>query len=468
MLTLYDEFAGVGGSTLGATRVPGVTPILAVNHWRVAVDSHAANFPDADHECADARALDMAALPRADIFWASPACPPWTDARGRKRDFDAQTVQQGVLFGQTPPDESTRRARALMEEIPRYLAAMACRGRPVLVGVVENVIQCRLWADWGRWIREIELLGYRTRVIAFNSMHAAAPRCRRAPQSRDRLYVAYWHTSLGRDPDWDTWLRPAAWCPTCAQTVPALQVFKKPRADMGRYRSQYIYRCPHRTCRHQVVEPAVLPALAAIDPTVPRHRDQGPAGPRLARPGDAGPDQGRDPPLLAAAAHPDRRHLARRGGPAAPADAQPHRHRIRRDRGAAAAGAGRGPARQARHLGDRAAPHPDRPQRNRSRPGAAAVPDPATRRRRPAPGPPGHRSAADGVRRRQPPRPGPAAAGHAQQQRRRRDDDPGHRAAAHPDHRWPPVPAVLGPAAAGAPTTAPSRRRCRPPARSGR
>lgn len=269
MLTLYDEFAGVGGSTLGATRVPGVTPILAVNHWRVAVDSHAANFPDADHECADARALDMAALPRADIFWASPACPPWTDARGRKRDFDAQTVQQGVLFGQTPPDESTRRARALMEEIPRYLAAMACRGRPVLVGVVENVIQCRLWADWGRWIREIELLGYRTRVIAFNSMHAAAPRCRRPPQSRDRLYVAYWHTSLGRDPDWDKWLRPAAWCPTCAQTVPALQVFKKPRADMGRYRSQYIYRCPHRTCRHQVVEPAVLPALVAIDATLP-------------------------------------------------------------------------------------------------------------------------------------------------------------------------------------------------------
>ncbi len=211
----------------------------------------------------------MATMPRADIFWASPACPPWTDARGKKRDFDKQTVQQGVLFGETKPDENTRRARALMEEIPRYLAAMALRGKPVLVGVVENVIQCRLWADWDRWIREIELLGYKTRLIAFNSMHAVAPRSRRAPQSRDRLYLAYWHRSLGRDPDWNKWLRPAAYCPTCDQTVNALQVFKKPRADMGRYRSQYLYRCPRSTCRHQAVEPQVLPALVAIDPTIP-------------------------------------------------------------------------------------------------------------------------------------------------------------------------------------------------------
>lgn len=269
MLTLYSEFAGVGGDTLGASRVPYVRPMLAVNHWQVAVDSHAANFPDADHECCDVRALDMATMPRADIFWASPACPPWTDARGKKRDFDKQTVHQGVLFGETQPDETTKRARALMEEIPRYLAAMALRGKPVLVGVVENVIQCRLWADWDRWVREIELLGYRTRLIAFNSMHAAPRRSRRAPQSRDRLYLAYWHVSLGRDPDWNKWLRPTAWCPTCDQNVNTLQVFKKPRADMGRYRTQYLYRCPHSTCRHRAVEPQVLPALVAIDPALP-------------------------------------------------------------------------------------------------------------------------------------------------------------------------------------------------------
>jgi DNA (cytosine-5)-methyltransferase 1 len=269
MLKLYSEFAGVGGDTEGATKVPGVQAMLAVNHWKVAVESHAANFPHADHECADVKALDMDKMPRADIFWASPACPPWTDARGKRRDFDKQTQQQGVLFGEKEPDETTKRARALMEEIPRYLEAMARRGRPVLAGVVENVVQCRLWADWDRWIRQIEGIGYRTRVIAFNSMHARGPRSRRPPQSRNRLFVGYWHRSLGRDPDWDKWLRPRAYCPGCDEWVDALQVFKKPGADMGLYRSQYLYRCPRSTCRHRPVEPEVLPALAAIDPTIP-------------------------------------------------------------------------------------------------------------------------------------------------------------------------------------------------------
>jgi DNA (cytosine-5)-methyltransferase 1 len=34
---------------------------------------------------------------------------------------------------------------------------------------------------------------------------------------------------------------------------------------MGRYRQQYLYRCPHVACRNQVVEPGAMPAAAAID-----------------------------------------------------------------------------------------------------------------------------------------------------------------------------------------------------------
>jgi DNA (cytosine-5)-methyltransferase 1 len=83
------------------------------------------------------------------------------------------------------------------------------------------------------------------------------------------LYVAYWHAGIGRDPDWDKWLRPRAWCPRCAEVVDAIQVFKKPRGNMGRYRAQYVYRCPRSSCRYTLVEPEVLPALVAIDPTIP-------------------------------------------------------------------------------------------------------------------------------------------------------------------------------------------------------
>jgi DNA (cytosine-5)-methyltransferase 1 len=41
---------------------------------------------------------------------------------------------------------------------------------------------------------------------------------------------------------------------------------------MGRYRQQYLYRCPHAACRGQAVEPAVLPAAAAIDWSLPGQR----------------------------------------------------------------------------------------------------------------------------------------------------------------------------------------------------
>jgi DNA (cytosine-5)-methyltransferase 1 len=103
-------------------------------------------------------------------------------------------------------------------------------------------------------------------------MHASPEVTHRAPQSRDRLYLAYWHRSLGRKPDWDKWLRPKAWCPCCERVVDAVQVFKKHGVDMGKYKAQYIYLCPQVTCRGQAVEPGVLPALVAIDWTLPGQR----------------------------------------------------------------------------------------------------------------------------------------------------------------------------------------------------
>jgi DNA (cytosine-5)-methyltransferase 1 len=181
-------------------------------------------------------------------------------------------TNQYTLFDNGTVDDKAERSRALVEEIPRYLQAMALRGQPVLVGVMENVIQCRLWDQWDRWIREIESLGYKTRVIAYNSMHASPEATHRAPQSRDRLYVAYWHRKLGRDPDWNKWLRPKAYCEECDETVDAIQVFKKPGQEMGAYKTQYVYLCPNRKCRNAVVEPWALPAAVAIDWSVPGQR----------------------------------------------------------------------------------------------------------------------------------------------------------------------------------------------------
>jgi len=264
-----DWFCGAGGSSQGAHAVPGVEVTRAANHWERAIESHAVNFPGVDHYRGDIREAPVDRWPVTDLFWASPECPQWSNARGKRRDF--ATSLQTDLFGEETPEE-VERSRALMEEVPLYLRGAQDRGGLVLAGVVENVVDVRSWDQWDRWIGEIRKLGYRTRVIAMNSMHANPPTVHRAPQSRDRLYVAYWHESLGRDPDWDKWLRPAAWCETCGEVVRAVQVFKDPKRDMGRYRQQYVYRCPRVACRNAAVEPEVLPAAVAIDWSLPGQR----------------------------------------------------------------------------------------------------------------------------------------------------------------------------------------------------
>lgn len=271
--------------------MPWVETTDAANHDPEACQEHARNFPHARHYQADVTKLDVTEMPRVDLFTASPACPAWTTANGLKRDFDQANAEQLALLdmpGAKEDDpklkkrkEQYRRSRLLMKEIPRYLRAMAERepNNPVLIGMLENVIQCRLWAEWDTFIGEIHKLGYHTRLIAFNAAYARPVRAPWAPQSRNRLFLAYWHRKLGRNPDWNKWLRPYAWCNNCAEVVEGVQRFKDPTKDMGAYGSQWLYHCPNVRCGRPV-EPQAVPALAAIDLTRPGVRigDRGKLG----------------------------------------------------------------------------------------------------------------------------------------------------------------------------------------------
>jgi DNA (cytosine-5)-methyltransferase 1 len=275
-IDLMDWFCGAGGSSQGAHAVPNVRVALAANHWKLAMDTHAENFPFTVHKQGDIRESDVHAWPVATIHWASPECTKWSIANGKKRTFH-QSRQDALIEMPKTAEQIAReaeeeRSRALMKQVPEYLEGVQARGRLVLAGIVENVIDERAWDGFDDWRRRFHRMGYKTRVIALNSMHARAVRTLAAPQSRDRLYVAYWHESLGRDPDFNKWLRPQAWCPVCDEVVSAVQVFKNPRNDMGRYRAQYVYRCPRSSCRNAIVEPAVLPASVAIDFALPTRR----------------------------------------------------------------------------------------------------------------------------------------------------------------------------------------------------
>ncbi|MFD2271784.1 DNA cytosine methyltransferase [Undibacterium arcticum] len=51
-MNAIDLFAGAGGFSTGA-QMAGCNVVWAANHWQQAVDTHAANHPDAQHVCQD-------------------------------------------------------------------------------------------------------------------------------------------------------------------------------------------------------------------------------------------------------------------------------------------------------------------------------------------------------------------------------------------------------------------------------
>lgn len=247
-MTVTDLFAGAGGSSTGATQVPGVDVVLAANHWQKAIDVHNANHPETLHVCADLSQLNPRYVPTTDILWASPECTNHSIARGRK------DARQPDLFGEVLPDEAAERSRATMWDVPRFTE---CHRYQAVI--VENVVEARKWAPYQAWLSAMDSLGYVHEEVYLNSMHANA-HGQPAPQSRDRLYVVFWRTG-NRRPDLEGIQAPPATCQHCGP-IKARKTWKKPHNHWGRYKAQYTYNCP--TC-YGLVEPDWLPAAAAID-----------------------------------------------------------------------------------------------------------------------------------------------------------------------------------------------------------
>lgn len=252
MVTVTDLFCGAGGSGLGATAVPGVELVMAANHSPRAIETHAANFPGCEHDCADISQVEPRRYRRTTILWASPECTNHSIARSRKRD-----TGQLDLFADNAGDPLSERSRATMWDVPRF--AEVHRYDAV---IVENVVDAALWAPFRAWLSAMDAYGYDHHIVYLNSMHAPAIAAPRAPQSRDRMYVVFWRKG-NRRPHLD--IRPRAHCATCDATVRAVQAWKRPERRWGRYRAQYVYRCPNIGCRNAVVEPETVPAASVID-----------------------------------------------------------------------------------------------------------------------------------------------------------------------------------------------------------
>jgi DNA (cytosine-5)-methyltransferase 1 len=141
---VVDYFAGLGGFTLGATRA-GARVVAAINHWPVAVQTHAANHPEVLHACEDLTRFDPRRLPAFDILVASPACQGHARARG---------VAQGSA-GDARWDDSRATAWAVVD----CLEVRRPRGV-----VVENVLDFARWQLFPVWLDALSRLGYAPRV----------------------------------------------------------------------------------------------------------------------------------------------------------------------------------------------------------------------------------------------------------------------------------------------------------------
>ncbi len=269
--TFKDLFCGAGGSSIGATMAGGELR-LGLNHWRRAIETHAENFPDADHDCADVSALTTSQIrryPDSDVLLASPECTNHSLAKGARR----RKPQAASLFDDGPcSDDEQDRSRATMWDVVRFAEQKLLKGKPYKAIVVENVVDAFRWgaADDGglfaAWRQALHALGYQSEIVWLNSMFAWP-----TPQSRDRMYVVYWLKGVKRP---NLRVEPVSWCPSCELVVNGRQTWKRPdrphetaqgKPVGARYGVQYVYSCPD--C-HGVVLPGVFPAASAIDWTL--------------------------------------------------------------------------------------------------------------------------------------------------------------------------------------------------------
>ncbi|MDX3527106.1 DNA cytosine methyltransferase [Streptomyces sp. ID05-39B] len=267
-LVAVDLFSGFGGLTRGIEDA-GFTTIMAANHNSYKVEVHEANHPDAEHwiaDLVDPEAADYHSardLPAADLLVAGVSCVNHSQANTVKAYAQGMT-----LFELEDPDFEARvtrseRDRATANCVLHY----AAQHRPRLI-----LIECTTGlTSWGPalanrpkvgdgstyrwWLNQFDLLNYDHKVLYLNSQFFGVP------QSRDRLYIAFWDKSL---PAPDLEHRPVSRCHNCDKDVEAVWTWRTgiPPTGTVAYGKQYDYRCP--SCRREVVPP-MTPSLAALD-----------------------------------------------------------------------------------------------------------------------------------------------------------------------------------------------------------
>lgn len=156
-LLAADLFCGAGGTSTGLLRAAALLgrriELVAVNHWDVAVSTHAANHPTAGHFCEDLTTLDpRRAVPsgRLDLLMASPECTHHSNARGGRPMSDQSRASAWCVLRWAT---ALRIDRILVENVPEFQTwgPLGVMGRPLVT---------RRGETFHAWIESLRSLGY--------------------------------------------------------------------------------------------------------------------------------------------------------------------------------------------------------------------------------------------------------------------------------------------------------------------
>jgi DNA (cytosine-5)-methyltransferase 1 len=134
---VVDMFCGAGGSSTGtmlaAQELDMKVNLTAINHWERAIETHAANYPGAEHLCQSVEHIDPTrAVPgqRLDLLWASPECTHYSIARGGRPRSDQSRASAWLILKWL---SELYVERVIIENVPEFLSwgPLDATGHPI-------------------------------------------------------------------------------------------------------------------------------------------------------------------------------------------------------------------------------------------------------------------------------------------------------------------------------------------------
>jgi len=192
-LNIIDMFCGGGGESTGlisAAHDFGFDiNMSAINHWERAIETHAANYPFAEHRVEDVQTINPETLKASvdtDLLWASPACTHHSVARGGKPKNEQMRAPAWDVLRFA---EILHPKRIIIENVPEFQnwGPLTPDGKTI----VEKKGQ-----TFNMFIRCLQSLNY---IVSYRVLCAADYG---APTSRRRLFIQAVRKDCGKRIIW--------------------------------------------------------------------------------------------------------------------------------------------------------------------------------------------------------------------------------------------------------------------------